>query len=140
MIRMISQAPRANLATAKTIVTIRVEKAPKPLIAALLRQPGPLLLSQCRTMPAWDRVIEVNTPIAYSGISASTVPPKATRITIARMARATIPVLNASRSPRNAKPLGMNPSRARIEASRGKSAKLVLAARIRIPVVANCRT
>ena len=54
-------------------------------------------------MPACDSVIEVNTPIAYSGMSASTRPPKATTTTIESTASATIPVLNASRSPRKAK-------------------------------------
>ena len=38
--------------------------------------------SQWTTMPACDRVIEVKTPIAYSGISASTRPPNATSTTI----------------------------------------------------------
>ena len=46
-----------------------------------------------------------------------------------------IPFENASRSPRFANWRGMNRSRARNEASRGKSAKLVLAARIRISMV-----
>ena len=95
---MISQAPRANLAIAKTIVTIAGrDRSRTPLIAALRRQSGPRSRSQWRTMPACDRVIEVKTPIAYSGISASTVPPKATRIAIARKARATMP--GAERQP-----------------------------------------
>ena len=82
----------------------------------------------------------VNTPIAYSGISASTRPRNATTTTIAIAASATIPELNARRSPRKANWRGMNPSRARIEASRGKSAKLVWAARTRIPIVEKIRT
>ncbi len=86
-------------------------------------------------MPACDRVKAVKTPIAYRGIRASTRPPKATATRMARIARATIPALKARRSPRYAKPRGMNPSRARIEASRGKSAKLVWAASTRIPIV-----
>ena len=40
MISTISQAPRANLATAKITVTIAVETAPNPLMTALLRQPA----------------------------------------------------------------------------------------------------
>ena len=46
-----------------------------------------------------------------------------------------MPFENARRSPRFANWRGMNRSRARKEASRGKSAKLVLAARIRISMV-----
>ena len=53
-------------------------------------------------------------------------------------ARMRMPFENASRSPRFANWRGMNPSRARKEATRGKSAKLVLAARIRIRVVTAC--
>ena len=46
-----------------------------------------------------------------------------------------IPFENARRSPRLANCRGMNRSRARNDARRGKSAKLVLAARIRISIV-----
>ena len=49
---------------------------------------------------------------------------------------ATMPVVKASRSPRKANWRGRNPSRARNEERRGKSAKLVLAARTRIRAVA----
>src|SRR2546423_134393 len=113
--KTISQAPSANLATAKISVTMPVDTAPKPLISALRRQPAVRSFSQCRTMPACDSVIDVKTPIAYSGIRASTNPPNATRTTIATTARTTMPALNASRSPRNENRLGMNPSRARID-------------------------
>ncbi len=51
-----------------------------------------------------------------------------------------MPTLNARRSPRKANCRGKNPSRARIEDRRGKSAKLVLAARTRMPIVANWST
>ena len=91
-------------------------------------------------MPACESVKAVKTPIAYSGMSASTRPRNATTSTIETMARATIPALNASRSPRYANWRGMKPSRARIEATRGKSAKLVWAARTRIPIVESCST
>ena len=60
--------------------------------------------------------------------------------TIAMTARTTIPALNASRSPRKANRLGMKPSFARIDDSRGKSAKLVFAARIRIAIVMGVTT
>ena len=46
-----------------------------------------------------------------------------------------MPFEKASRSPRFANWRGMNRSRARNEASRGKSAKLVLAARMRMSIV-----
>ena len=140
MMTTISHAPSANLATAKMTVTMPVATAPKPLIAMLRRQPSPRSRRQWTTIPACDSVIEVNTPMAYSGISASTRPPNAARTTIDRTASATIPVLNASRSPRNANRLGMNPSRARSDDRRGKSAKDVLAARTRMPIVESCRT
>ena len=51
-------------------------------------------------------------------------------------ARRMIPQLNASRSPRNANWRGMNPSWARIAASRGNALKLVFTARNRISAVA----
>ena len=53
---------------------------------------------------------------------------------------ATIPVVNASRSPRKANWRGRNPSRARKEERRGKSAKLVFAASTRMSAVATCAT
>jgi hypothetical protein len=46
-----------------------------------------------------------------------------------------MPFENARRSPRFANWRGMNRSRARNDASRGKSAKLVLAAKTRISIV-----
>ncbi len=63
MIRMI-QAPRANLATAKMMVTVPVATAPMPLTIALRRQPGPRSARQWWTMPACERVNDVNTPMA----------------------------------------------------------------------------
>ena len=140
MMMTMSHAPSANLATAKITVTIPVATAPVPLIAMLRRHPSPRSRRQWTTIPACDSVIEVNTPMAYNGMRASTRPPNAARTTIERTARATMPVLNASRSPRNANRLGMNPSRARSDASRGKSANEVLAARTRMPMVESCRT
>ncbi len=104
---MISHAPSANLATAKMRVTIPVATAPTPLMTALRRHPASRSRSQWRTIPACDSVTEVNTPMAYRGISAVTRPPNATRTAIAMKARTTIPALNASRSPRNANRVGM---------------------------------
>ena len=54
--------------------------------------------------------------------------------------RATMPVVNARRSPRNANWRGRKPSRARNEERRGKSAKLVFAARTRMSAVATWAT
>ena len=97
-----SHAPRANFATAKMSVTIPVATAPIPLIVMLRRQPASRPRHQWRTMPACESVIDVKTPTAYSGISASTRPPNTASTAIARTASATMPVLKASRSPRNA--------------------------------------
>ena len=135
-----SHAPSANFAAAKMSVTIAVAMAPTPLIARLRRQPGSRVRRQWTTMPSCDSVIDVNTPTAYSGISASTRPPNAATTTIARTASAMIPELNARRSPRYANRDGISPSRARSEASRGKSAKAVFAARTRMPIVDSWRT
>ena len=51
-------------------------------------------------MPAWLSVNPVNTPNAYSGISAVTLPSKATISTPAAAARKMIPLENTSLSPR----------------------------------------
>ena len=51
-----------------------------------------------------------------------------------------MPLENTSRSPRLASWRGRKPSRAMIDDSRGKSAKAVLAARMRMANVANCST
>ena len=63
MIRTI-HAPSANLAIAKMTVTIAVAVAPKPLMSALRRQPGPRSVNQCLTIPDCDSVNAVNTPMA----------------------------------------------------------------------------
>ena len=99
--RITSHAPSANLVTAMTIVTMAVATEPTPLITAERSQPGSRSLRQWTTMPACERVKLVNTPTAYNGMSASRLPLKTTSSTIDSSARATIPVVNASRSPRN---------------------------------------
>ncbi len=137
---MIIQTPWSNLEMAMTTTTIAVTTPPTPLIRALRRQPDPRSLNQCLTMPDCDRVNEVKTPIAYRPISRSVDPLNATQSAIDTSDRATIPELNASLSPRSANWRGKKPSRARIDESRGKSAKLVFAARIRMPIVENWRT
>ena len=73
-ITMTIQAPSPNLAIAKMTVTMAVASAPAPLIVALRRQPGPRSTIQWRTIPDWDSVNAVKTPIAYRGIRASTRP------------------------------------------------------------------
>ena len=56
-------APSSVLVTATMIRTTPVTSAPKPLIIALLFQPGSLSFRQWITMPACDSVNETNTPI-----------------------------------------------------------------------------
>ena len=51
-------------------------------------------------MPDCDSVNDVNTPTAYSGISAFVMPPNATMSAPANSARTTMPFENTSRSPR----------------------------------------
>ena len=91
-------------------------------------------------MPAWDRVKEVNTPMAYSGIRCVTSAWKTTTSTEPATARAMMPLENTRRWPRLVSCLGMNASSAWKLASRGKSAKLVLAASTRMSMVIACTT
>ncbi len=49
--------------TATMISTMPVTTAPKPLIIALVFQPGSCVLRQWITMPACDSVNDTNTPI-----------------------------------------------------------------------------
>ena len=53
-------------------------------------------------MPDCDSVNDVNTPTAYSGISAFVMPPNATISALAMTASTTMPFENTSRSPRAA--------------------------------------
>ena len=66
-----------------------------------------------------------------------TLAPKTTSSRPASPESATMPVVNASRSPRNANWRGMKPSRAMNEDSRGKSANAVFAASARTRTVAS---
>ena len=77
----------------------------------------------------------MNTPTAYSGMSAVVTPPKATIRTLAAMLRMTMPEVNARRSPLKLNWRGMNPSSARIAASRGNALNDVFAARKRMRAV-----
>ena len=60
---MTIQGPSCDFVTATMIKTIAVTVAPKPLIAALERQPGVLNDRQWITMPACESVNDTNTPI-----------------------------------------------------------------------------
>ncbi len=72
---MITQAPCVNLVIAITTVTTAVVTAPRPLIAQAVPPSRLPELRWCLAMPACESVNEVNTPIAYSGISRCDVGP-----------------------------------------------------------------
>ena len=65
-----THAPWVNLVMASTIVATPVATAPVRLIASALRHPLHFESSQCQTIPACERVKEMKTPTAYSGIKA----------------------------------------------------------------------
>ena len=123
------QAPPANLVVVMITATPAVAIAPAPLMARLPRQPGSRTRHQCLTMPDCDSVKETKTPTAYSGMRFVTLPPKTMSSSAAAPASNMIPFEKARRSPLNANWRGMNLSFARMADSRGKSAKLVFAAR-----------
>ena len=56
-------APSCAFVTATTTSTMPVTTAPKPLIEALVLQPGPRNRRQCATIPACDSVKDTKTPI-----------------------------------------------------------------------------
>ena len=56
-------APSANFVTATTTRTTQVLTAPTRLNSALPSHPRPPSRRHFRTMPAWERVNETNTPI-----------------------------------------------------------------------------
>ena len=75
-----THAPSANLDAATSTATTAVVTAPRPLTMARRIQPCSSARSrhQWRTMPDWLSVKAMKTPTVYSGISAVTLPPKAT--------------------------------------------------------------
>ena len=75
------QAPSVNLETTTTRATTPVATQPTPLIAADARQCGSRSRKWWTTIPAWLSVKPVNTPNAYSGISAEMLPLKTTTST-----------------------------------------------------------
>ena len=99
-------------------------------------QPSSRRWYQRTNMPDCDRVKAMNTPSVYSGIRPLTLAWKTMSSAMAMPARAMMPVVKASRSPRKANWRGRKPSRARKDERRGKSAKLVLAASTRMRAVA----
>src|SRR5579864_2508540 len=133
-------APEVNFETSTTTRTRAVAVAPSPLMEALRLQPGSRVRRWWTTVPACDNVNAVNRPTANSGTNASTLPPNPTISTPAATDKAIIPLENTRRSPRRASWWGRNPSRAMIDDSLGKSAKLVFADRHKIAAVAAWRT
>ena len=96
------QPPSVNFVTTWMIVTIAVATAPTPFSVARQRQPGPRLCAQCTTIPAWDRVKQTKTPMAYSGMRAFVLPWNNDKSTIATRASAMMPLEKPRRSPRAA--------------------------------------
>ena len=61
---MITQAPSVNFVMASTASTAKDSTQPRPWITELRRQPGSRWVRWCLTMPAWEIVKPVNTPMA----------------------------------------------------------------------------
>ena len=118
--------------------------APMPLMSCERRTLRRVLVSsvvassrrQCLTIPTWDRVNEVKTPMMYSWISFSMLALKPMMSAAEIPARSRMPLLKASRSPLLCSCRGRNRSWARIDAKVGKPLNAVFAARIRMPAVA----
>ena len=125
-----------NLTLATTSRTTKVSVPPIALTVARHHQPESRRVNQWRTMPACDSVKQTNTPTEYRGIRACVSPSKMTIRPPAIVASTMMPHEKARRSPRNENWRGMNPSSARMAASRGKALKLVLTARKRMRAVA----
>src|SRR5260221_12253490 len=125
-----AQAPDVNFVAAITIKTIPVTVAPMELMMALPNHPGGLSRRQRCTMPNWDKVNDVNTPIAYNGSKACSRASNRITSTAEQTPSATMPLEKLSRSPRWANWRGRKRSVDRKYDNRGKSAKAVLDARI----------
>ena len=95
-----THAPLVNFVPATMISTTSVATAPMPLITACRFQPWSCSFWWCLTMPHCESVNDVNTPTAYSGISAFVSPPNAMSRMAAAPASRTMPFENTSRSPR----------------------------------------
>ena len=83
--------------------------------------PGRARAVHFKTIPACESEKETKTPIMYSGMSAWVSPWKAATSTAANPLRTMMPLEKASRSPWFMNCRGRKPSRAMIEARRGKS-------------------
>ncbi|CAB4764388.1 unannotated protein [freshwater metagenome] len=93
-------APSVNLTTTTVPVTANVVREPTPEKNARVCQPGSFSF-RCRTsIPNWLSVKPVNTPTAYSGIKALTIPPNAITNADAAKPKKITPFENTSRSPR----------------------------------------
>jgi hypothetical protein len=136
MATTITQAPSANLYRTTMATTATERNAPTPFTIALLRQPRSLRRRWCLVMPACDSAKPTNTPMAYSGISFVTSAPVAMTRIAAVPARARMPLEKTRRCPRFVSWRGRKLSPAWKLASRGKSAKPVLAASTRMSMVA----
>ena len=93
-------APAVNFDTTTISATSPVARHPTPLIRAEPRHRPSLWRKWCTTIPAWLRVNPVNTPNAYSGISAVMLPLKTTISSPATTARKMMPLENTNLSPR----------------------------------------
>src|SRR6266851_6468557 len=68
MTSTISHAPAVNLLTSSMIVVAAVRTAPTPLITARVIQPRDRSVLQCLTMPTWESVNPMNTPVERVGV------------------------------------------------------------------------
>ena len=123
-----THAPWLNLVTAAMTKTIADSDAPTALISMLLRQYASRWRDQWTTIPAWERVMATNTPTAYRGMSALVRPPNTASSAPAASASASVPLLNARRSPSRKDAPGACPFRAMNDSRRGKPLNAVLAA------------
>jgi hypothetical protein len=114
-----------------------VTTAPKPLMQALVFQPAFRCSRQWITMPVCDSVNDTNTPIMYSG-SSDCVSPRNATIRTRRRATAQDAVREGEAIALVHELARQVASRETIDASRGKSAYAVFAARTRISVVPAC--
>src|SRR5450756_2305813 len=132
------QAPSGNFTTTITTETTAVTLAPVPFITARQRHPDAdcLRRNQCTTIPDCEMVKLVNTPTAYRGIILLTFAWKMMIRKTETKARPMMPFEKTRRSPRFWNCRGTKPSRARMDESRGKSAKLVWAATTKMAIVA----
>jgi hypothetical protein len=106
--RIAIHAPCVNLVMSTTTSTVEVIARPTELMTRdrfiRVRRVGSGSVRrcrvQCRTMPSWLTVKDTNTPTMYSWIRRVTCASNAQMSAIATSARVTMPLENASRSPR----------------------------------------